>query len=211
VSAGLVIDPGRAEVSGPAREVRALLEPDGPALPEGPPAPLLEAGLAAAREPVARLRVTGLPEELEGFAAAGAGALLLPRDGGRLALRACTPSGLLGLLVRAVGLRPRPRHAGGIVLPAAALARALHERDATAAPADDATRARLQAHLDALEGHWRIELHGPDAGWYLEVLDSAAGLWTVEDRPDGAVALAATDATRVLDELAALPGHAGLG
>ena len=48
-------------------------------------------------------------------------------------------------------------------------------------------------------------------GWYLEVLDSELGLWTVEDAPERAVRLTPTDATAVLDEIAALPGHVGLG
>jgi hypothetical protein len=217
---GLEVDAERAQVSGPAALVRALLAPDGAAeLPEVPPQPLLDAGLAAARAPLARLRVTGLPEPVDGFADARAGALLLPLDGDRLALRACTPSGLLGLLVRLVGLRPRPRHAadGEIALPAAGLAAVLRDRSVASAPAlDDAARTTLQAHLDALAAHWRIELYGPGAGdgpvgWYLEVLDGERGLWTIEDAPDGTVALRPTDATAVLDELAALPGHVGLG
>jgi hypothetical protein len=216
---GLEVDPERAEVAGPAHLVRALLDPDGPDVPDAPPQPLLDAGLGAARAPLARLRVTGLPEPLEGFADEHAGALLLPLGGDRLALRACTPSGLLGLLVRAVALRPRPRHSedGEIELPAAALAQVLRDRSVAAVPTlDSETREVLQAHLDDLEAHWRIELYGPGAGdgsvgWYLEVLDGARGLWAVEDRPGGAVALVPTDATAVLDELAALPGHVGLG
>jgi hypothetical protein len=43
------------------------------------------------------------------------------------------------------------------------------------------------------------------------VLDGARGLWIFEDRPDRAVALVPSDATAVLEELAALPGNVGLG
>jgi hypothetical protein len=43
------------------------------------------------------------------------------------------------------------------------------------------------------------------------VLDDGSGLWSVEDRPSAAVALVPTDANAVLDQLAALPGHVGLG
>jgi hypothetical protein len=213
----LEVDVERAQVSGPAPAVRALLDgADAPAAVAE--APLLEAGLAAARDPLARLRVTGLPEPLDGFAGANAAALLLPLGDGRLGLRACTPSGFLGLLVRAVGLRPRPRHAedAEIVLPAPRMARVLGERNVAAAELDDAAAEALRAHLDALVAHWRIELYGPGAGegpvgWYLEVVDTERGVWTVRDRPGGAVALVPTDATGVLDELAALPGHVGLG
>jgi hypothetical protein len=42
------------------------------------------------------------------------------------------------------------------------------------------------------------------------VLDSELGLWTLEEEA-GRVTLAPTVATAVLDELAALPGHVGLG
>jgi hypothetical protein len=42
-------------------------------------------------------------------------------------------------------------------------------------------------------------------------VDGERELWTGEDRPGGAVALVPTDAIAVLDELAALPGHVGLG
>ena len=55
------------------------------------------------------------------------------------------------------------------------------------------------------------EAYGGGAGWYLEVLDSESGLWTVEDAGDGLLTLTPTTATAVLDELAALPGHVGLG
>jgi hypothetical protein len=208
----LEVDVERAQVSGPAPAVRALLDgADEPAAVAE--VPLLEAGLAAAREPLARLRVTGLPEPLEGFAGAGAAALLLPLGEGRLGLRACTPSGFLGLLVRVVGLRPRPRHPedGELVLPAPRMARVLGERNAAAAELDAARAEALGAHLDALVAHWRIELYGPSDRWYVEVVDTERGLWTVEDRPGGAVALVPADATGVLDELAALPGRVGLG
>jgi hypothetical protein len=43
------------------------------------------------------------------------------------------------------------------------------------------------------------------------VLDNESGLWTVEDAGDGLLTLTPTTATAVLDELAALPGHVGLG
>jgi hypothetical protein len=207
----LEVDVERAQVSGPAAAVRGLLDgADAPAAVAEQP--LLEAGLEAAREPLARLRATGLRKPLEGFAGTRAAALLLPLGGGRLALRACTPSGFLGLLVRAVALRPRPRHAADaeVVLPAPAMARVLGDRSAAAAAVDGAAREALQAHLDALVAHWRLELFGPGDGWYLEVVDSEHGLWTVEDRPGGAVALVPADATAVLDELAALPGRVGL-
>jgi hypothetical protein len=97
------------------------------------------------------------------------------------------------------------------------MAAVLRDRSAAGARTlDDRAREALQAHLDALEAHWRIELYGPGAGdgpvgWYLEVLDTALGLWAIEDAADGTVALRPTDATAVLDELAALPGHVGLG
>lgn len=129
----LELDRGRAELRGPADAVWALLDgrnSDDRALP-----PLLAAGLRAARHPVARLALTGLPDRLEGFADAHAAALLLPLDGRRLALRACTPSGLVGVLVRAVGLGPRPRrpHAPALTLPAERLASVLSESSAAAA------------------------------------------------------------------------------
>jgi hypothetical protein len=184
--------------------VRALLDgADPPA--EAARQPLLAAGIEAAREPLARLRVTGLPEPLEGFAGADAAALLLGLDDDRVALRACSPSGFLGLLVRAVGLRPRPRHAGDaeIVLPAARMARLLGGAGGGAEPA-------AAERLGAVAAHWRIELIG-SVGWYLEVVDGERGLWSVQDRAGGAVALVPTDATAVLDELARLPGHVGLG
>jgi hypothetical protein len=193
----LHVDPARAEVSGPDESIRALLVGNAPVELEPP---LLADGIRAARAPLARFRVTGLPEPLEAVADARAGALILPRPGGTTALRACTPSGLLGLLVRAVGLRPRPR------IPATPLtvpARVVAERSAE--------ERMLQEHLDALTAHWRIEAYGAGTGWYLEVLDSELGLWTVEDAGEGRLTLTPTDATAVLDELAALPGHVGLG
>jgi hypothetical protein len=200
----VVVDPERAEVRGRAAAIRELL--DGT---EEPGPPLLAAGLRAARAPVARFRVTGLKEPLEALADAHAAVLVLPVEDGT-ALRACTPSGLLGLLVRAVGLCPRPRAAGEpIVVPADRMARLVTER--YAAGLDEADEQRLQPYLDALVAHWRIEGHGPDGGWYLELLDSELGLWTVEDAPDRRITLAPTNATAVLDELAALPGHIGLG
>jgi hypothetical protein len=72
------------------------------------------------------------------------------------------------------------------------------------------------AILDAHEGHW-VELHGPGTtrrgpvGWTSRCSDDGRGLWTVEDRPSADVALLPTDAKAVLDQLAALPGHVGLG
>jgi hypothetical protein len=205
--AAVVVDAERAEVRGSPEAVRALL--DGADEP-GPP--LLAAGLRAARSPLARFRVTGLQEPLEAMADAHAAVLVLPLAGGETALRACTPSGLLGLLVRAVGLCPRPRAAGGpIVVGGDRMARIVNERTAAGAGLDEADEERLQAHLDALAGHWRIEAYGQDGGWYLEVLDSELGLWTVEDAPDNRLVLGPTDATAVLDEIAAIPGHVGLG
>jgi hypothetical protein len=62
-----------------------------------------------------------------------------------------------------------------------------------------------------VHAHWRIEAYGGGTGWYLEVLDGEQGLWTVEAAGEGEVTLTPTDATAVLDELAALPGHVGLG
>jgi hypothetical protein len=197
----LVVDAARAEVSGPDEAIRALLADSGPVELEPP---LLADGLRAARAPLARFRVSGLEQPLEAVADARAGALLLPRAGGVTALRACTPSGLLGLLVRAVGLRPRPRTAAApLTVPADRMARLL----AGAEPAE----APLRDHLAARVAHWRIEAYGPRGGWYLEVLDSELGLWTLEEAQERRVTLAPTDATAVLDELAALPGHVGLG
>jgi len=210
---GLTVDAERAEVRGPARAIEALLADPGELAP-----PLLAAGVRAARAPTARFRVTGLEQPVEALADAHAAALLLPLGGDHTALRACTPSGLLGLLVRAVGLgpRPRPADAGALSVPAARMAQLVAERSATAAGLDEAQEQRLQDHLDALVGHWRIEVHGPGTGdgpvgWYLEVLDSERGLWTVSDAPEGRLTLEPTYATAVLDELAALPGHVGLG
>ena len=97
------------------------------------------------------------------------------------------------------------------MLDAARMAGVVNDRTATGAGLSEADEERLQSHLDALVAHWRIEAHGPQAGWYLEVLDSERGLWTVEDAPDRRLALTPVDATAVLDELAALPGHVGLG
>lgn len=192
----LSVDAARAEISGPDEAIRALLASDEPIEVEPP---LLADGIRAARAPVARFRVTGFEEPLEAVADARAGALVLPR-GGTTALRACTPSGLLGLLVRAVGLRPRPRvDAGAITVPA----RVVAERSAG--------DPLLQEQLDALRAHWRIEAYGGGTGWYVEVLDGELGLWTVEAAGEGEVTLTPTDATAVLDELAALPGHVGLG
>jgi hypothetical protein len=193
----LSIDAERAEISGPDEAIRALLAADDPVEVEPP---LLADGIRAARAPDARFQLTGFEEPLEAVADARAGALILRRGGGVTALRACTPSGLLGLLVRAVGLRPRPRmDAGPLTVPT----RVVAERST-----DDAT---LRDHLEALQAHWRIEAYGAGTGWYLEVLDCELGLWTVEDAGEGRLTLTPTDATAVLDELAALPGHVGLG
>ena len=202
----VVVDPERAEVRGPAAAIRALLSGT-----DEPGPPLLSAGLRAARAPVARFRVTGLREPLEALADQRAAVLVLQPAGGDTVLRACTPSGMLGLLVRAVGLGPRPRGGEPIVLDAARMAGVVNDRTAKGAGLSEAQAQRLQPHLDALVAHWRIEAHGPRAGWYLEVLDSERGLWTVEDAPDRRLTLTPVDATAVLDELAALPGHVGLG
>jgi hypothetical protein len=191
------VDAARAEISGPDQEIRALLDGDEPVELEPP---LLADGIRAARAPAARFRVIGFDGPLEAVADARAGALILRRPGGDTALRACTPSGLLGLLVRAVGLRPRPRIDAAAITVAA---RAIAERSS-----DDPL---LQEQLEALHAHWRIEGYGPAHGWYVEVLDSELGLWTVEAADKGEVTLTPTDATSVLDELAALPGHVGLG
>jgi hypothetical protein len=194
---GLTVDAGRAEISGPDEAIRALLASDEPVEVEPP---LLADGIRAARAPAARFRVIGFEDVLEAVADERAGALLLPRPGGVTALRACTPSGLLGLLVRAVGLRPRPRvDVEAITVPS----RVVAERSA-----EDPL---LQEQLEALRAHWRIEAYGGGTGWYLEVLDGELGLWTVEAAGEGEVTLTPTDATAVLDELAALPGHVGLG
>jgi hypothetical protein len=202
----IVVDPERAEVRGPAAAIRDLL-----AGTEEPGPPLLAAGLRAARSPQARFRVTGLPEPLEALADQRAAVLVLRVDG-QTALRACTPSGMLGLLVRALGLAPRPRaDTEPIVVAADRMARIATERTAADAGLDEPQVRRLQEHLDALVAHWRIEAHGAGEGWYLEVLDSELGLWTVEDAPDRRLTLTPTNATAVLDELAALPGHVGLG
>jgi hypothetical protein len=181
------IDAARAEISGPDEEIRALLASDEPVDLEPP---LLADGIRAARAPAARFRVMGFEHPLEAMADERAGALILPRPGGDTVLRACTPSGLLGLLVRAVGLRPRPRVDAEPIT--------VHS-------------TKLREHVEALHAHWRIEAYGGGTGWYLEVLDSELGLWTVEAAGKGEVRLTPTDATAVLDELAALPGHVGLG
>ena len=191
------VDAARAEISGPDEELRALLASDEPVALEPP---LLADGIRAARAPVARFRVTGFESPLEAVADARAGALILRRPGGDTVLRACTPSGLLGLLVRAVGLRPRPRIDAE---PITVASRVLAERSS-----EDPL---LQEQLDALHAHWRIEAYGAGTGWYLEVLDGELGLRTVEAAGQGEVTLTPTDATAVLDELAALPGHVGLG
>ena len=121
--------------------------------------------------------------------------------------------------MRAVGLGPRPRprlaDAGALSVPATRMAQLVAERSAAAAGLDEPQEQLLQEHLDALVEHWRIEIHGPGTGdgpvgWYLEVLDSERGLWTVADAADGMLTLTPTHATAVLDELAALPGHVGL-
>ena len=196
----LVVDAARAEVSGPEEAIRELLASTDPVELEPP---LLADGVRAARAPLARFRVSGLDEPLEAVADERAGALLLHRPSGVTALRACTPSGLLGLLVRAVALRPRPRAtAEPVALPAARMAQVLGGTEVAEAP--------LRDHLAARVGHWRIEAYGPGGGWYLEVLDTELGLWTLEAE-GGRVTLAPTTATAVLDELAALPGHVGLG
>jgi hypothetical protein len=213
----LTVDPGRAEVRGPAPAIHALLT-DADAAVEALAPPLLAAGVRAARTPTARFRLTGLAQPVVALADAHAAALLLPLEGDHTALRGCTPSGLLGQLVRAVGLGPRPRFAdaGALSVPAARMAPLVAERSAAAAGLDEAQEQLLQQHLDALVEHWRIEAHGPGTGdgpvgWYLEVLDSERGLWTVADAPEGQLTLTPTHATAVLDELAALPGHVGLG
>jgi len=191
------VDAARAEISGPDEEIRGLLASDEPI--ELQP-PLLADGIRAARAPDARFRITGFEAPLEAVADARAGALILARPGDTTVLRACTPSGLLGLLVRAVGLRPRPRLD---VEPITVPSRVVAERSA-----EDPL---LQEQLEALRAHWRIEAYGAGTGWYVEVLDSELGLWTVEAAGKGEVTLTPTDATAVLDELAALPGHVGLG
>jgi hypothetical protein len=202
----VVVDAERAEVRGPAAAVRSFL-----AGTEEPAPPLLAAGLRAARAPIVRFRVTGLPEPVEALADEHAAMLVLRRPRAQTALRACTPSGLLGLLVRAVGLGPRPRGGDPIVVPAARMAAIVNDRTARDAGLGEADEQRLQDHLDTLVGHWRIEAHGPDGGWYLEVVDTERGLLTVEDAPHRRLRLEPTTATAVLDELAALPGHVGLG
>jgi hypothetical protein len=191
------VDAARAEISGPDEELRALLASDEPVELEPP---LLADGIRAARAPAARFRVTGFEAPLEAVADERAAALILARPGGDTVLRACTPSGLLGLLVRAVGLRPRPRVDAGAITVSS---RVVAERSA-----DDPL---LQEQLALLRAHWRIEAYGDGTGWYVEVLDSELGLWTVEAAGKGEVTLTPTDATAVLDELAALPGHVGLG
>jgi hypothetical protein len=197
----LNVDPERAQVSGPDDEIRALIAGSEPIELEPR---LLADGVRAARSPVARFRLTGLPEPLEAVADRRAAALLIPLGGLQTALRACTPSGLLGLLVRAVALRPRPRvPAEPLTVPAERMARML--------AGSDREPGLLRQHLEALAGHWRIEAYGGGTGWYLEVLDSERGLWTVEDAGQGRLTPTTTDATAILDELAALPGHVGLG
>lgn len=189
------VDPARAQVSGPDDEIHALLEGDEP-VDLAPP--LLADGIQAARAPLARFRVTGLHEPLEAVADARAGAMLLPLPGQRTAVRACTPSGLLGLLVRAVRLRPRPHHGGEPLTVAPSV---IVERRAEGV---------LGEHLAALSSHWRIEAYGPGIGWYVEVLDGERGLWLVE-AVGQVLRLTPATATAVLDEIAALPGHVGLG
>ena len=79
------------------------------------------------------------------------------RGGGDTALRACSPSGLLGLLVRAVGLRPRPRFvAEPLTAPADRMARLFAGRRA-------GHEAPLLDHLATRVEHWRVEAHGPAA------------------------------------------------
>lgn len=193
----LTVDTARAEISGPDEEIRALLASDEAIEVESP---LLADGIRAARAPAARFRVIGFEAPFEAVADERAGALILARPGDTIVLRACTPSGLLGLLVRAVGLRPRPRlDVEAITVPS----RVVAERSA-----EDPL---LHEQLEALRAHWRIEAYGAGTGWYLEVLDGELGLWTVEAAGEGEVTLTPTDATAVLDELAALPGHVGLG
>jgi hypothetical protein len=187
------VDAARAEISGPDEEIRALLASDEPVALEPP---LLADGIRAARAPAARFHVTGFEAPLEAVADAQAGALILPRPGGDTVLRACTPSGLLGLLVRAVGLRPRPR---------------VDSEPITVPSREVVEERQLREQLGPLHAHWRIEAYGGGTGWYLEVLDGELGLWTVEAVGEGEVRLTPTDATAVLDELAALPGHVGLG
>ena len=147
---GLVVDRERAQVSGPDADIRALIAGDAPVALEPR---LLADGVLAARTPLARFRVTGLPEPLEALADQRAAALLIPLGGLRTALRACTPSGLLGLLVRALALRPRPRvDAEPLTVPAERMARFL--------AGSDREPELLREQLEALTGHWRIEAYG---------------------------------------------------
>lgn len=220
----LELDAERSELRGSPSALWRLLE-GGPAPAQLDPgrltaeAPLLAAGLGAARAPVARWAVTGLDQPLDACSDGRAGALLVPLGPDRAALRACTPSGLLGLLVRAVDLRPRTRHPGDrpLRLPPERMAALLGARSARAAGLAEADTHRIQPHLDELERHWRIEVRRTDgaatssyaAGWYLEVIDGALGLWSVGQEGDQ-VNLEPTDASAVLDEIAALPGRIGL-
>jgi len=218
------LDPQRSELRGPPSALGRLLE-GAPAPAHLDPArlaadaPLVAAGLDAARDPVARWTVTGLDQPLDAYSDARAGVLLVPLARDRAALRACTPSGLLGLLVGAVALRPRARHPEDrpLRLPPERMAALLGGRSARAAGLDEADTHRIQPHLDELESHWRIEVRRTDGaatsshttGWFLEAIDGPLGLWSVGEEDDQ-VTLEPTDATAVLDDIARLPARIGL-
>lgn len=211
-AAELVVDAGRAELRGPIARLEAIL--DGRDAAAAPDVSLLAAGLDTVRRPLARLRADGLGTRLEAVVGAGVGLVLVELADGQGALRACTPSGLLGLLVAAVGLQPRPRGAGRPIvrLTTDRMAALVGRRSAAAAGLVGEDADRVQPVLDGLERHWRLEARpiGPGAGWYLEAVDSTLGLWLVEEE-GGLVVLRPTDPTALLDEIAALPGRVGLG
>jgi hypothetical protein len=195
VAAGL--GPGLEPGTEPAAELRAA-----GVVPDGNPHPRLSAGLRAVTEPAYRLRLTVLDDSTgrrecgDGWAGAGAAALLLDLPDGLREFVTLHPAFLPAAVARVVRLGPRPRPRWEPVrLPAGRVADlfavdpAVRRRAAKTAASGGREGPDTDAPPGILAGGWRAwraeamwtDPGGCPAGHVLDVVDAgAAGLCLVE-------------------------------
>lgn len=149
---------------------------------------------AAIADPVCRLTVRlrddqGRGEQADGWVGADAAALLLPLPAERYELGVVHPTFLPAMLVRVVGLGPRPRLTGAAPVPASP------ELVDQLTDPDPARRAAATAGLAGPAGSMEVRRDwSAQASWSpaaessgvraVRVLDTAAGMWLVEAHQD---------------------------
>jgi hypothetical protein len=179
------------------------------AIVDGVPHPSLEPALQAVEQALCRMRLERGDRTGAVWASPAVCAILVPQAG-RLRLSSFPTLFLPDALARVNDLGPRPRiePARTIAIAPGDLATAIATRSAAGAGLAEEDRELLQATLDVLREHWRVEARwepSPESPGVrvVEVVDTDAGMWSVI--PDGRrVELWPTTPTKVFRALGGL-------